>query len=213
GASTAGASGVATACMVPRALARYSTVMPLGIQRIEAGMLASVSMPPLSSARLHSAIACTVPMWLCTRRRSRIAISQRPGASATKRGAMVAKYGALKQISRPYSQRPAGHRESRCQSFSDSLMHLAPEKRTGRRAHRSSIPISRRDSGRVGQLLPALVRACHRRTQLVRMEVVHRDELEHRHVHALEQVVLGLGHHAGGQRLGQLAVVVVRLEL
>ena len=40
--------------------------MPLGIQRLPAGMLASASAPIAASRPLHSAIACTVPMWLCT---------------------------------------------------------------------------------------------------------------------------------------------------
>src|SRR3546814_19314999 len=40
--------------------------MPLGIQRIDGGRLASIDRPPVSSARLHSAIACTVPMRLAT---------------------------------------------------------------------------------------------------------------------------------------------------
>ena len=66
---TAAVAGVAVARIVPTAFFRYSTVMPLGIQRIDAGMLTSVVSPPISSARLHSAIACTVLRWLCTRRR------------------------------------------------------------------------------------------------------------------------------------------------
>jgi len=76
---------------VPVAFFKYSTVMPLGIQRIDGGKVASVMTPAASSARLHSAIACTVPMWLWTRRRSRMRTSQRFGASDTMRGAMVPK--------------------------------------------------------------------------------------------------------------------------
>ncbi len=90
-ASTSGTSGVATACIGPLALRRYSTVMPRGIQRIDVGRLASVITPATSSARLHRAIACTVPRWLVTLRRWRMVASQRPGSSRVMRGLMVAK--------------------------------------------------------------------------------------------------------------------------
>jgi len=65
--------------------------MPLGIQRIDDGIVASVTRPPDSSARLHNAIACTVPRWLLTLRRWWIVASQRPGSSTSMRGAMLAK--------------------------------------------------------------------------------------------------------------------------
>src|SRR5690606_8540963 len=84
--------------------------MRRGIQRIEGGRLASVIRPATSSARLHMAIACTVPMWLLTLRRWRIVPSQRPGCSMVMRGAMLAKYGALKQTARENSHWPAGQR-------------------------------------------------------------------------------------------------------
>ena len=51
---------------------RYSTAMPLGSQRIAGGIVISVIVPAASSARLHIAIACTVPMWFVTARRLRI---------------------------------------------------------------------------------------------------------------------------------------------
>ena len=65
--------------------------MPLGIQRIDAGMLASQASPPVNSARLHSAMACTVPRWLVTARRWRSVAMQRPGSSTSMRGAMLEK--------------------------------------------------------------------------------------------------------------------------
>ena len=43
--------------------------MPLGIQRLSLGMVASASAPIAASSPLQSAIACTVPMWFCTLRR------------------------------------------------------------------------------------------------------------------------------------------------
>ena len=63
-ATTIGCAGNATACSVPRALARYCTCIPFGIQRMPFGSDASTINPAVSSARLHIAIACTVPMWL-----------------------------------------------------------------------------------------------------------------------------------------------------
>ena len=77
---------MAVASSVPWALRRYSTAMPLGIQRIEGGRLASTISPPASSARLHMAIAWTVPMWLRTARRSRSVALQQPGSSCAMRG-------------------------------------------------------------------------------------------------------------------------------
>lgn len=86
--------------------------MPLGIQRIEAGMLTSVTSPPVNSARLHKAMACTVPRWLVTLRRWLMVASARLGFSNVIFGLMLPKYGALKQISRENSQRPDGLRVS-----------------------------------------------------------------------------------------------------
>lgn len=48
---------------------KYSTVMPVGIQRWVVGMVTSVAVPAASSAILQMAMACTVPMWLRTARR------------------------------------------------------------------------------------------------------------------------------------------------
>src|SRR3546814_15334487 len=89
--------------------------MPLGIQRIDGGRLASIAMPPVSSARLHSAIACTVPMWLVTARRWRRLATQRLGYSSSMRGRMLAKKGALQLTARAISQWLEGQRERRRQ--------------------------------------------------------------------------------------------------
>ncbi len=43
--------------------------MPLGIQRLVLGMVASARPPMAISSPLHSAIAWTVPRWFCTLRR------------------------------------------------------------------------------------------------------------------------------------------------
>ncbi|QNG70706.1 hypothetical protein NIPOLPBK_03948 [Stenotrophomonas maltophilia] len=55
------------------------------------GSEASTISPAVSSARLHIAIACTVPMWLRTLRRSASVPSQRPCSRRVMRGAMLAK--------------------------------------------------------------------------------------------------------------------------
>ena len=68
--------------------------MPFGIHRLSAGIVASASAPIAASSPLHSAIAWTVPMWLCTRRRLGITSSAWLGRMTVKRGRMVAKYGA-----------------------------------------------------------------------------------------------------------------------
>ncbi|KOS93453.1 hypothetical protein DM45_3234 [Burkholderia mallei] len=52
----------ATAVTSVFAFARYSTVMPLGIQRMPSGIDTCVISPATSSAALHSAIAWIVPM-------------------------------------------------------------------------------------------------------------------------------------------------------
>jgi hypothetical protein len=66
---SATSGSVATAWMPPLDFFRYSTVMPLGNQRIDSGIETSVRVPAASSARLHIAMACTVPMWFVTARR------------------------------------------------------------------------------------------------------------------------------------------------
>ena len=82
--------------------------MPFGIHRLPAGMLASASAPIAASSPLHSAIACTVPRWLCTRRRSGITSSARSGSMTVNRGRMVAKYGALNANARENTRSPSG---------------------------------------------------------------------------------------------------------
>ena len=77
--------------MRPLAFLRYFTVMPLGIQRIEGGIETSVARPAVSSAALHSAIACTVPMWFWTLRRCAKAATQRPGSSTSSTAELLAK--------------------------------------------------------------------------------------------------------------------------
>ncbi len=51
------------------ALAVYSTLMPLGIQRRPRGTVASASAPIAASRPLQMAMTWTVPKWFCTRRR------------------------------------------------------------------------------------------------------------------------------------------------
>jgi hypothetical protein len=53
--------------------------------------------------------------------------SQRPGSSATNRGAIVAKYGALKQTARPNSQWPPGQRVIRRYRDSNDALIESPE--------------------------------------------------------------------------------------
>ena len=69
--------------------------MPLGIQRLSRGMVASASAPIAASRPLHSAMACTVPRWLWTPRRFLITSSARLGSITVKRGRIEAKYGAF----------------------------------------------------------------------------------------------------------------------
>ena len=69
--------------------------MPFGIQRRSRGMVDSASAPIAASRPLHSAIACTVLMWLWTRRRLVITSSARLGSITVNRGRIVAKYGAF----------------------------------------------------------------------------------------------------------------------
>ncbi len=57
--------------------------MPLGIQRWVSGIDMSSVVPPMSSARLQHAIACTVPRWLWTPHQSGMRASPRPGSSET----------------------------------------------------------------------------------------------------------------------------------
>jgi hypothetical protein len=86
--------------------------MPLGIQRMPDGSEASVITPAHSSARLHSAIAWTVPIWLWTRRRSAMVASQRPGSSRVMVGRIDPKYGAFRHTTRLNSQLPNGRRSN-----------------------------------------------------------------------------------------------------
>src|SRR5687767_291080 len=98
--------------------------MPFGSQRIEAGIETSVIVPAASSARLHIAIACTVPMWFVTPRRFLIETRANPGRNSSKRGLMVAKYGALKQTKREKSVLPNGLDSSRFHA--DNAWFIAP---------------------------------------------------------------------------------------
>ena len=75
----------------PIAFFRYCTFMPFGIQRMSSGIDASVITPAHNSARLHKAMACTLPMWFCMLRRCGMRASQRPGSSATMVGWMLPK--------------------------------------------------------------------------------------------------------------------------
>ena len=84
--------------------------MPLGIQRLSAGIVASASAPIAASRPLHSAIACTVPMWLCTPRRFGITSSAWFGRISVNRGRMVAKYGAFCANSSEKIRLPGGQR-------------------------------------------------------------------------------------------------------
>ena len=68
--------------------------MPLGIQRLSLGIEASASAPIAASRPLHSAIACTVPMWFFTPRRLGMTTSAWFGSMTVKRGRMLQKYGA-----------------------------------------------------------------------------------------------------------------------
>ena len=65
--------------------------MPLGIHRLSAGIVASASAPIAASSPLHSAIACTVPRWLCTPRRLGITSAAWLGPISVNRGRIVAK--------------------------------------------------------------------------------------------------------------------------
>ena len=69
--------------------------MPLGIQRLSLGIVASASAPIAASRPLQSAIACTVPMWFFTLRRLGITSSAWLGSITVNRGRMVEKYGAF----------------------------------------------------------------------------------------------------------------------
>ena len=69
--------------------------MPFGIQRLSRGIVASASAPIAASRPLHSAIACTVPMWLCTAAALRDHQLGVVRPITVNRGRMVAKYGAF----------------------------------------------------------------------------------------------------------------------
>src|SRR6185436_561833 len=73
------------------ALARYSMVMPRGIQRMLTGMVTSVHMPAASSQRFPIASACTVRMWFSTARRLRMDTRHNFGCNSRNRGLMVPK--------------------------------------------------------------------------------------------------------------------------
>jgi hypothetical protein len=62
------------------ALAKYCTVIALGIQRWLVGTVASMSMPMAISAALHDAMACTVCRWLCTKNHLGTSTSAKPGS-------------------------------------------------------------------------------------------------------------------------------------
>src|ERR1700712_16672 len=62
------------------ALARYSTVIPFGIQRCVVGTVASISIPIAISAALQDAMACTVDKWLCTKNHLGTVTSANPGS-------------------------------------------------------------------------------------------------------------------------------------
>ena len=70
---------------------------------MEPGIETSVNVPAASSARLHMAIACTVPMWLVTLRRFFIETRASPARNSSKRGADAGEvrrleaYGAREQ--------------------------------------------------------------------------------------------------------------------
>jgi hypothetical protein len=88
----------ATVRTSPSALARYSTVMPRGIQRRPSPTEASHIVPAANSAALQSAMACTVPRWFSTSLRLAKLTSARPGRRSWNTGAMVEKYGAVSPI-------------------------------------------------------------------------------------------------------------------
>src|SRR5690606_30005807 len=88
-------SPLATAVRSVFALARYSTGMPLGIQRAPAGIDTLVIMPAASSAALHMAIACTVPRWLVTSLAKGSRTMQLLTSNSDMSGLMVLKYGAI----------------------------------------------------------------------------------------------------------------------
>jgi hypothetical protein len=57
-------------------------------------MEASATAPMAASSPLHSAMACTVPMWFFTPRRLGMTSSAWLGSITVKRGRMLQKYGA-----------------------------------------------------------------------------------------------------------------------
>ena len=85
---------------------------PWGSSAGPRGMVASASAPIAASSPLHSAIACTVPMWLCTRRRLGITSSAWSGSMTVKRGRMEAKYGALRLKANEKTRSPGAARRS-----------------------------------------------------------------------------------------------------
>src|SRR5262249_13846271 len=144
--------------------------MPFGIQRIASGIVASVARPPASSAMLHSAIACTLPIWLRTARRSRMRTTQRPGSSPSPCGVIESQYDARRHTSRENSQRPGVEPPRRRNSFN------------------AGDAIGQRSGDRAQCALVFLPRA---RAEFGCVEVVDRNELERRLAHAREQVAFG----------------------
>src|SRR5690606_29195289 len=212
-ASTSSASGVATAWIVPVAFFRYSTSMPRGIQRIDGGRLASVISPATGWARWHIAIACTVPMWLVTRRRWWIRPSQRPGSSTVMRGEMLAKWGALKHTARENSHWPAGQRcmrrYRRSSGLSDIVLSFpdAGYEDGGLKARR----LRRSGSGRCAAAGSVLVVVAGG-AQLVHVEIVHGDGVHGDLAQLLQQLALVGADHALGHGLVQLGVELQRLD-
>src|SRR4051794_5740449 len=82
--------------------------MRWGIQRLSGGMLASARAPIAASSPLQRAMACTVPRWLWTRRRSRMTSSAWCGSITVKRGPMMRRYGARRAKRNENARSPAG---------------------------------------------------------------------------------------------------------
>ena len=87
--------GLGDAGDVAGGLGGVGDVHPLGDPALVLGIVASASAPIAASSPLHSAIACTVPMWFCTLRRLGMTSSAWFGSISVNRGWMVAKYGAF----------------------------------------------------------------------------------------------------------------------
>ena len=91
--------------------ARYSSSMPLGIQRRCAGMDASASAPIAISRPFATAMACTVPTWLCTPHHLRMRTDAWFGTQLQQRRGDGEEVGRLEgegEGERPLAQRDAG---------------------------------------------------------------------------------------------------------